>query len=154
MQEVQATSLAEAIQGRLSGLDIASASGDPGSGIKIQIRGASSIMGGSEPLIIVDGLPYETTSLSDFDFSTESVEDYSSLLDVPVENIKDIQVLKDAATAAVYGAKAANGVILITTKGGVKGEPKIKYIYNTRFAYCGSLIPKPLNLSFICPILS
>ncbi|MFV0593844.1 MAG: SusC/RagA family TonB-linked outer membrane protein [Draconibacterium sp.] len=129
VETVQATSVAEAIQGRISGLDIASASGDPGSGIKIQIRGANSLMGDSEPLIIVDGLPYQTTSVEDFDFTTESVDDYSSLLDIPVENIKDIEVLKDAASAAIYGSKAANGVILITTKGGFKGKPKIEYNY-------------------------
>ena len=129
VENVQATSVAEAIQGRISGLDIATASGDPGSGIKIQVRGSSSLMGDSEPLIVVDGLPYQTTSVTDFDFTTESVEDYSSLLDIPVENILDIQVLKDAASAAIYGSQAANGVILITTKGGIKGKPKIEYNY-------------------------
>lgn len=124
---IQATSIAEAIQGRIAGVDIAAASGDPGGGIRIQIRGTSSIMGDVEPLVIVDGLPYQTTSLKDFNFSTESVEEYSSLLDIPVENIMDIQMLKDAASAAIYGSKAANGVILITTKSGVKGKPQFKY---------------------------
>lgn len=142
LESVQATSVAEAIQGRISGVDIASASGDPGSGIKIQVRGASSIMGNSKPLVIVDGLPYQTTSMEDFNFSTESVEDYSSLLDVPVENIKDIQVLKDAATAAIYGSKAGNGVILITTKGGKKGRPKFTYNYKMAIAQQ----PKPIPL--------
>lgn len=129
LETVNAVSIAEAIQGRIAGLDIASASGDPGSGIKIVIRGNSSLMGDSEPLIIVDGMPYNTTSAQDFDFTTESVEDYSSMLDIPVENIKDIQVLKDAASAAIYGSQAANGVILVTTKGGLKGKPKVEYNY-------------------------
>lgn len=124
------SNIGEALQGQVSGVDVSMGSGDPGAGLQIKIRGTTSLSGTSaEPLIILNGMPLET-DLSDFDFGTDDLQDYSSLLDVPVEDIMDIQILKDAASAAVYGAKAANGVIIIKTKRGQKGKPRVEMTYN------------------------
>jgi TonB-linked SusC/RagA family outer membrane protein len=126
MVESANTSAAEALQGRVAGADIVMGSGDPGSGIQIQIRGSTSLFGNSKPLIVLDGVPYSTDGLDDFDFGSSSVEEYSSLIDIPVEDIRSISILKDAASAAVYGARAANGVVIISTKRGKRGKPRVE----------------------------
>jgi TonB-linked SusC/RagA family outer membrane protein len=142
LQEMQSTSIDEALQGRIAGVDIASNSGDPGSGMSIRIRGTSSISGSAEPLIVVDGLPYETTVPSDFNFGTADQDGYAQLLNIAPADIETITILKDAAATAVWGARASNGVLLITTKRGTVGTPTINY------AFRGSLstVPKGIPL--------
>ncbi len=131
VENVSASSVAESIQGKLAGVDISASSGDPGAGLQIQVRGNTSLFGeDTSPLIVVNGLPYELET-GGFDFSTNDVNEYSQLLDIAVEDILSLEVKKDAASAAVYGGAAANGVILITTKRGVKGKPRIEYSLKT-----------------------
>ncbi len=130
IEEVQASSITEALQGRLSGVDIVSNSGDPGGGMSIRIRGVSTLKANARPLIIVDNVPYETNISSDFDFGTANEEGYAQMLNIAVDDIQEITVLKDAAATALWGTKAANGVLAITTKRGRRSfKPRVSYTY-------------------------
>lgn len=113
-----ATSLGDALQGRMANVDIVSTSGAPGSGMSIRIRGVSSLSTSSEPLIVVDGIPFETSIGEDFDFATANEEDLTGLVNLSPNDIETIEVLKDAAATALWGSKGANGVLLFTTKQG------------------------------------
>ena len=103
-----------ALQGKVPGLSIITTSGEPGAGADITIRGASSINGSSAPLYIIDGVPIDAGNVS----SLYSDASFSPISAINPNDIESIEVLKDAASAAIYGSRAANGVILITTKGG------------------------------------
>lgn len=120
--ESPATSIEEALQGRLANVDIIASSGAPGSSMSIRIRGISSLSTSSEPLIVVDGIPYETTIAEDFDFATATEDDLGALANISPADIANIEVLKDAAATAIWGSKGANGVLLITTKQGSVGK--------------------------------
>lgn len=132
-----APSVEDALQGRIAGLDIAASSGDPGAGMSIRIRGTTSMTGSSQPLIVVDGFPYDVSVDDDFDFATADEEEYSQLLNVSPDDIKEITVLKDAAATALYGSKAANGVLMITTKRGTVSKPRVTYTFK------GTVISRP-----------
>lgn len=123
------TSIDDALQGRMAGLDIVSNSGDLGSGSSMRIRGSGSINSNAEPLIVLNDIPYESHVDESFDFSNATQEQFANLLAINPEDIEEITVLKDGAAAAVYGARGANGVILIKTKRGVKGPPRVQYLY-------------------------
>jgi len=117
----------QALQGRMAGVDIVASSGQPGAGMAIRIRGTTSINNQSDPLIIVNGIPYETTISDDFDFATADEDSYSQLLNISPSDIEDITVLKDAAATAQYGSRGASGVLMIRTKRGALGKPKVTY---------------------------
>ncbi|MDR2474502.1 MAG: SusC/RagA family TonB-linked outer membrane protein [Bacteroidales bacterium] len=136
--DLHVASIDEAIQGRLSGVDVVSNAGDPGSGMSIRIRGTTSINGNNQPMIVVDGIPLETEIGADFDFSTATEEEFSQLLNVAPADIKDITILKDAAATAIWGSKAANGVLVITTQRGGISPPKVTF----RATYSHYPIPK------------
>ena len=120
-------SATDALQGRVSGLDIISASGDPGSGSQLVIRGLSS-MGNNKPLIVIDGIPQSRVA-SDFDLSSADQEDISNLINIALQDIKSIEILKDAASTAVYGSRGADGVLLIETHKGRLGKVQFDYQY-------------------------
>ena len=121
------TTVDEALQGRIAGLDIVANSGNLGSGTSMRLRGVSSINGSSEPLIVVDGNVWETGNTKDFDFSSANDEKFAELLNVNPEDIESIAVLKDAAATAIWGSQGANGVIEIKTKRGARGKTKVTY---------------------------
>lgn len=125
---LQVGTLDEALQGRVAGLDIVSSSGNPGSGSSMRIRGTSSITGNKEPLIVLNGIPYEV-NIKDFDFATSNEEDYAELLSINPDDIEQITVLKDAASTAIWGSKGANGVLMVTTKKGQAGPTIVQYTY-------------------------
>lgn len=127
LEEMSATSIDQALQGRLPGVDFAANSGDPGAGMQIRIRGTSTINGSTDPLIVVDGMPYETEIPEDFNFGTADEQGYATLLNIAPSDIQDISVLKDAAATAVWGSRASNGVLLINTKRGRQGKPVVSY---------------------------
>lgn len=127
VEELSAATIDQAIQGRLPGVDIAANSGDPGAGMQIRIRGTSTINGATDPLIVLDGMPYDTEIPSDFNFGTADENGYASLLNIAPADIQDITVLKDAAATAVWGSRAANGVLVINTKRGRLGAPQVTY---------------------------
>jgi TonB-linked SusC/RagA family outer membrane protein len=110
----------QALQGQVAGLTITENSGTPGSTSQIRIRGISSITAGNEPLYVIDGVPVVNGNVSNSSASSFM----SALSAIDANNIASISVLKDAASTAQYGARGANGVILITTKGGKSGEAK------------------------------
>jgi TonB-linked SusC/RagA family outer membrane protein len=141
MEEMQASSIDQALQGRLPGVDITASSGDPGAAMSIRIRGTSSINGNDNPLIVVDGMPYETTVPSDFNFGTADEQGYASLLNIAPSDIKDITVLKDAAATAVWGSQAAGGVLVINTKRGSMGRPSLTYTIKGSLSKAPAPIP-------------
>lgn len=119
--------VAQALQGKLPGVSITSQDGRPDAIVSIRVRGGSSISQSNEPLIIVDGVTV------------------SSLNDIPADQVKSIDVLKDASSTAIYGARGANGVILVTTKGVQEGKGTITYNgyvkLNTPIKYMNALEP-------------
>ena len=129
VETLQATTIDQAIQGRLPGVDIVTTSGDPGAGMSIKIRGTSSINGITNPLIVVDGVPFDTQVPSDFNFATANNTQYADLLSIAPSDIEDISILKDAAATAVWGARAANGVLIIKTKRGRRGPPTVTFTF-------------------------
>ena len=126
---VQVTSIDDALQGRIAGLDIVGNSGDLGSGTSMRIRGISSINASSEPLIVVNGIPYEVEIDPYFDFASANEEQFANMLSINPDDIEEITVLKDAASTAIWGSKGANGVLVITTKRGVRGPTRVQYSY-------------------------
>ena len=128
MEGISVPSADEALQGRIAGLDIVG-SGTPGQGGQMRIRGTSTILGNAEPLIVVNDIPFESTETSNFNFDAATDEQYADLLNVNVEDILDISVMKDAASTALWGSKGANGVIMIKTKRGAAGRTRITYSY-------------------------
>jgi len=142
LEEMQAASIDQALQGRLAGVDITATSGDPGAAMNIRIRGVSSINSTGNPLIVVDGMPYETEIPGDFNFGSADEQGYAQLLNISPADIKDITVLKDAAATAVWGSRAANGVLIINTKRGARGKPTIGYT----FKGSASVLPDPIPM--------
>lgn len=102
-------SAGEAIQGRAAGVSVVSPSGQPGGELSIRVRGTTSFNGSNDPLYVVDGVPVDNINF------------------LSPNDIADMQILKDASSAAIYGSRAANGVVLITTKAGSKGDAKISF---------------------------
>lgn len=109
------------LHGRVSGVQVVSNSGEPGGGILVRIRGSTSISGSSDPLYIVDGIPVASGDLSQIVAGSGT----NALAALNPADIQSIEVLKDASATAIYGARAANGVVLITTKRGSNAKPVI-----------------------------
>lgn len=138
-------SIDQALSGQIAGLSAVSTSGAPGSPVKIRIRGISSLNGTQDPLWVLDGIPLEGTDIPDLE-SLKSIDDVeqSSIAGINPADIADITVLKDAAATAIYGARAANGVIVITTKNGKAGKTRINF--STRLTYSPKRDISRLNL--------
>ena len=121
-------SVDKALSGKVSGVRVASQTGNPGSAGTVQIRGIGSINGTTEPLYVVDGVPITAGNYG--------VDGYSSnvLASINPEDIESVSVLKDAASASLYGSRAANGVVLITTKRGKQGKTQFTFKANTGFS--------------------
>ncbi len=140
LQDISSVSVDGALQGQVSGLDIMS-SGSPGSGSSIVIRGLGSL-GNSNPLIVVNGIAQNITPDPDFNFAGSDQEDIGQLLNIAPQDIKSIEVLKDAASTAVWGSKGADGVLLIETYRGEQGETKFNY----RYKYTHKREPAPIPM--------
>ncbi|RWY57129.1 SusC/RagA family TonB-linked outer membrane protein [Mucilaginibacter gilvus] len=111
------------LQGRIAGVQVTPASGEPGAGATINIRGASSIRSGSSPLYVVDGVPLDNGGTAGgYDSGAGSASARNPLAFINPADIENISVLKDASASAIYGSRGANGVILITTRKGRKGQ--------------------------------
>ena len=125
------TNLDQALQGRVSGVQVTQNSGQPGGAASIRIRGANSITGSSEPLYVIDGIPFQGdgASVAGFDWAggAGGQSRVSPLSTINPNDILSIDILKDASATAIYGARAANGVILITTNRGENGTSKVSY---------------------------
>ena len=117
----EVNSFEEALQGRTPGVRITNSSGKLGQGIRVRIRGNSSVTGDNQPLFVVDGTPLNNQNLSDNGAPT------NPLAQLNVNDIESIEVLKDASATAIYGARASNGVVLITTKQGASGGSQFSF---------------------------
>ena len=124
--------LLQGLAGKASGVRITRSTGDPGAGSNFQIRGANTITGASQPLIIVDGIPISNSSTTGFGATATGVgvAQQSRLNDINPSDIESMQVLKGAAAAALWGSRAANGVLVITTKKGKSGRLQVSYGVN------------------------
>lgn len=116
IQNLSVTTFEQAMQGRAAGVLVTQQNGKLGQGLNIRIRGSSSISAGNEPLYVVDGMIINNDNLSGTDAATNALADLNS------NDIASLEILKDAAASAIYGARAANGVVLITTKRGKAGK--------------------------------
>jgi TonB-dependent starch-binding outer membrane protein SusC len=134
------------LEGKVAGAHIETNSGAPGGGVQIQIRGVSTAIGGSDPLFVVDGVIYSNASIptglfqatgSGTNDGTGPAQDDPSnrLADLNPDDIESIQILKSAAAASIYGSKAANGVVIITTKRGKAGKPRTTITQRTGFSH-------------------
>ena len=122
------STISHALAGKAAGLQVNMVSAQPGSGSNFRIRGAASVNAGNDPLVIIDGFPVNPTS--DDAIKTGKYDAGSSdniLASINPNDIESIEVLKDASSTAIYGARAGNGVIIITTKKGKTGAPKVTY---------------------------
>ena len=129
---VSSSSVSQMLQGKVTGMSAIQSSAQPGAGMSINIRGAASPNGSNAPLYVVDGVPLQTNTTADPGLDSDAYEyragvDRDPLNSINPSDIESIEILKDASAAAIYGASAANGVVLITTKSGKSGKPKVEY---------------------------
>lgn len=118
LQERSTTNVSQALAGRISGVDVALSSGEPGGSPQIRIRGSSSVSNTNDPLYVVDGVILNVERMQQGSHAINSI---------PPSSIESVEVLKDASATAIYGARGANGVVLITTKKGSREGPRINY---------------------------
>ena len=132
LTKVPVASVSQSLQGRVAGVEVTTQTGAPGSSISVRVRGSSSISSSNDPLYIVDGIPVE-----------------SGLNNISPNDIESITVLKDASSAAIYGSRASNGVVLVTTKSGAKGDSKITYNMQSGIQFHGHLTPMTNTSQYI-----
>ena len=120
--------VAHGLQGKIAGVDVKQSDGSPGAGVSITVRGANSFTTSSQPLYIVDGVPYGTdpNGTPGGDANSGNNQQTSPLTMINPNDIEKIEVLKDASATAIYGSRGANGVVIITTRKGQVGKPKIE----------------------------
>ena len=136
LRRVPTPGLDQALQGLAAGVQVTKNTGAPGGGVSIRIRGTSSLLSGQEPLYVIDGVPINNNPSGNTDVYAQTGgngagqagnEVLNPLAGIAVEDIASIEILKDAASASIYGARAANGVVLITTKRGRAGPPELSF---------------------------
>lgn len=135
-------SVDDALQGRIAGLDIVANSGDLGSGSALRVRGTTSINSNSNPLILLNDIPFDSNLDASFDYNNATNDQFATLLSISPSDIEDITVLKDGAACAIWGSRGANGVISIHTKKGVTGPTRISYSYR----FSGSWQPAGIKM--------
>lgn len=128
-ETLSVASIDDALQGQIAGLDVIANSGDVGAGSAMRLRGTASINANVTPLIVVNDLIYEAPGSDHFDFVNANSESFANLLSINVDDIESISVMKDGASAAIWGSRGANGVISIRTKKGIRGKPRLQYTY-------------------------
>ena len=126
VKDVPLTSIQQALQGRVAGVQVVQNAGNPGNAITVRVRGSSSISGGNDPLYVIDGVPMTqgNNQALNMGFGGQGID---AIADLNPSEIERIEVLKDASAAAIYGSRASNGVVLITTKRGAAGRPEIAF---------------------------
>ena len=123
VENVPTVSFEQAIQGRTPGVQINQGSGKLGAGVQIRVRGSSSVTASNQPLYVIDGIPATSTDAG------SDTEPLNPLADLNPNDIESITILKDASSAAIYGSRASNGVILVNTKKGRQGQTKVNLGY-------------------------
>jgi TonB-dependent starch-binding outer membrane protein SusC len=126
VRDLSTSSINQALQGRLTGVQVHQNSGTPGGAITVRVRGSSSISGGNDPLYVIDGVPMNQGNFSRLGvaFGGQSID---AISDLNPNDIESIEILKDASAAAIYGSRASNGVVLITTRRGAAMRPEINF---------------------------
>jgi len=130
MNKAVSTSPVEMMQGRISGVNITQNNGEPGAGMSVRVRGTNSIRAGQDPLYVVDGVPLDNADITPDGGSASGITGSANKNPISFLNSDDIEsidILKDASSTAIYGARGANGVVLITTKKGKQGEGTLTY---------------------------
>lgn len=135
IENMPTPSVDAALQGKAAGVFVNSGSGKLGQGITVRVRGNSSISASSQPLYVVDGIPVTSSDQSNYGGET------NPLADINPNDIESIEILKDASAAAIYGARAANGVVLISTKRGKAGKTNISFNYQAGVAQATRRLP-------------
>ena len=123
------TSVDQALLGRAAGVQVVSSSGQPGAGTMVRIRGGNSISAGNDPLYVIDGVPVTTDLQAGVPGTIlgEGMRGLNPISALNPNDVESIEVLKDASAGAIYGARAANGVVLITTKHGRAGQNAVSF---------------------------
>lgn len=156
IQDVPFTTVDNALAGKVAGVQITKTDGTPGGAVRIRVRGSTSLLGGNDPLYVIDGVPVQVQSNfiapgfdvpspvgnditgqggSSVGMSTAFVNGLNSIGGLNIDDIEAITILKDASATAIYGSKAANGVVIITTKKGEKGmKPQIQLSYYSTYS--------------------
>jgi TonB-linked SusC/RagA family outer membrane protein len=124
IEEIPVDNLDAALQGKATGVQVTQNSGTPGGGISVRIRGNTSINAGNEPLYVIDGIPMLTGDFGQIGFSGQTI---NAISDLNPSDIETVTILKDASATSIYGARASNGVVLITTKRGKMAKTKINF---------------------------
>ena len=132
LQQSVSSGIDQALQGRAAGVVVTQTSGQPGSSVSVRIRGNNTINANAEPLYVIDGVPISTAGSSSYDYGLASASggnktSFSPLAALNPSEIESIEVLKDASAASIYGSRASNGVVLITTKRGTADKSTINY---------------------------
>ncbi|MDZ7900055.1 MAG: TonB-dependent receptor [Arcicella sp.] len=125
IENLPVVTVEQAIQGRAAGVFVESGNGKVGQGMKMRIRGASSVSAGNEPLYVIDGIPMTTTPAGSAGNAPNPIAD------INFNDVESIEILKDASAAAIYGARGSNGVVLLTTKRGKAGKTNFNLGYFT-----------------------
>ncbi|MCY1721184.1 TonB-dependent receptor [Prolixibacteraceae bacterium Z1-6] len=133
LESVKMQSIDQALAGRAAGVQVTQSSGVPGSAPAVRVRGTTSLQGANEPLYVVDGFPIYAGAGSGNAGTAAGSSNISGIANINPNDIESIEILKDASATAIYGARAANGVILITTKSGTAGNDKISFSANYGF---------------------
>jgi TonB-dependent SusC/RagA subfamily outer membrane receptor len=123
LRKIPVNSFDQGIQGKVSGVQVTQLSAQPGGALSLRIRGGNSIMAGNEPLYVIDGVLIE----SQVDISWIGSPSQNGLSSLNPNDIESIEVLKDASATSIYGARGANGVVLITTKKGKSGKDNVTF---------------------------
>lgn len=132
MREVPATNITGALQGRVAGVDMTQTSSKPGAGMQIRIRGTRSLTASNDPLVVLDGIPFA-----------------GSISDINPSDIRSVDILKDASATAIYGSRGANGVLLVTTNKGTKGQrATVSYTQYTGLKTMFAPVPMMNNVEF------
>lgn len=121
------TDFGTGLQGKMAGVIVNQNDGAPGAGLSITIRGANSFTTGTQPLYIVDGIPFDAGSMPTSDANSNNNQTNNPLSFINPHDIQSIEILKDASATAIYGSRGANGVVLITTKRGDTGKDKVQF---------------------------
>lgn len=138
------TNVLQALQGKLAGVNVTQNDGAPGAGLSIRVRGSNSVLGGTEPLYVIDGVPFNNSSsgATPSSIGEDEKQTLNAMAFINPNDIETIDILKDASATAIYGSRGANGVVLITTKKGRSGKDKVEFFSNFSIAQ----VTKTLNM--------
>ena len=128
----------QALQGRTTGVEVVNSSGEPGASAVVRIRGNNSLSGNNEPLYVIDGFPMPNYREAATNINGSYIQ--NGLYGINPNDIDNIEVLKDASATAIYGSRGANGVILITTKAGTRGEGRVEFVSKTSIGHISNPI--------------